>query len=151
MHLLQECCCAFIFTRYRCSLKMFFDDGVRKAVTKTNVTLSRVTTHVLRCISRKACPPWVGLTHIPHLRAAEVCWKQWPCPKPRQTDIRIPLPIPKVCLNLIYPRCGSQRKGNAARLGSKAVCCLVVGEHYGYDLGFCAACEVFCNPYCEKW
>ena len=151
MHLLQECCRAFIFTQYRCSLKMFFDDGVRKAVTKTNVTLSAELQLTRSDASQeKPARHGSGLPRIPLLRAAEVHWKQQSCPKPAQTDIWIQLLIPKVCVNSIYPRCGSQTKANAASLGSRAVCCLVVEGHYRYDLGFCAACEIFCNLYCEK-
>lgn len=131
--------------------KMLFDDGVRKAVTETNVTLSAELQPTCSDASQEQ-PARHGSCslRVPLLWGAEVHCRQWPCPKPRQTDMRIQLSTPKVCVNFIYPRCGSQTKGNGARLGSRALCCLVMEGHYRYDLGFCAACEVFCNLYCEK-
>lgn len=57
-----------------------------------------------------------GSPCIPLLKAAEVHRRPWPCPKPGQTHTEIQLPVPKVGLNLIYCRCGSWTKGNAAEL-----------------------------------
>lgn len=110
----------------------------------------RVTAPCLDASREKpACHGW-GSLHVPLPRAAEVCWRQQPCPKPGQTDLQIQLPTPKVCVNLVYLMCVSQAKGNAARLWSRVVCLVVEGHHRCY-LGFSPACEAFCNLYCGKW
>lgn len=121
MHLFQECSHALIFMQDHPSLEMLFD-GVWNAVPESNVTLSSVTTPCLDASWEKPACHGSGSPHILVPRAAKVCWRQRPCPKPGQTDSWIEFPTPKVCVNLVYPMCGSQAKGNAARLWSRAVC-----------------------------
>lgn len=146
MHLLQECFRAFIFTQHHCFLKMFFWWWSEKSCYGNRCYLEHsVLTHVLRCISRKAFLPWARLA-----MCASSQRRHWPCPKPRQTDAQIQLPMPQVCVNLVYLRYGNQITGNTTSPGRRAACCLVVEGHYRYHLGFNAACEVFCNLYCEK-